>query len=284
MKRACFSLLIVFALGGSVFAHGQASSIPSAQPAPPPGTQEERGRTLLNEMVEALGGDAWRNRKNMVAKGRTAAFFQNRPNGMVIEYDYWRRFAASGQPDTERLGYLTDKSMILPGKKIDVVQIWTPTNGWEVTYKGKTELPKEQVQDFIRRKNHSIEAVIDTWLKQPGVMVISEGTTTVMRRIAEKVTVLSANNDAVTIEIDATTHLPLRRSFKWRNETYKDFDEDKEEYDDYHTVQGIPTAFTITRYKNDDMVNQRYFTKVEYDGDISNDLFDPDHVITKQKK
>jgi hypothetical protein len=32
------------------------------------------------------------------------------------------------------------------------------------------------------------------------------------------------------------------------------------------------------------MVNQRYFTKVEYDGDISNDLFDPDHVITKQKK
>ena len=46
------------------------------------------------------------------------------------------------------------------------------------------------------------------------MMILAEGTTMVERRMADKVTVLSANNDAVTIELDATTHLPLRRTFK----------------------------------------------------------------------
>ena len=63
-------------------------------------------------------------------------------------------------------------------------------------------------------------------------------------------------------QLDATTHLPLRRTFKYRNETFKDYDEDAETYDDYHTVQGIPTSFTITRYHDGDMSNQRFLTKV----------------------
>ena len=41
--------------------------------------------------------------------------------------------------------------------------------------------------------------------------------------------------------MDAQTHLPLRRSFEWRDPVYKDKNTDAEEYDDYHTVDGFPT-------------------------------------------
>jgi hypothetical protein len=283
MKRTTLCLLTLCALTIAPRAWSQAREIPSAQPAQPAGNEEQRGRTLLDEMVKALGGDAWLNRKDMQASGRTASFFHNEANPYVIEYDYWRRFPASGQPEAERLGFLTDKSAIFPGKKIDVVQVWTATNGYEVTYKGRTELPKDQVEDYERRKAHSIEAVVNTWLKTPGVMVISEGTSMVMRRIADKVTVLSPNNDAVTIELDANTHLPLRRTFQWRNPQFKDHDEDVEEYDDYHTIQGLPTSFMITRYHNGDMASQRYYVKVQYNLGIPNDMFDPDHIIVKKK-
>jgi hypothetical protein len=96
------------------------------------------------------------------------------------------------------------------------------------------------------------------------------------------VTILSANNDAVTLELDATSHLPLRRIFEWRNTTFKDFDEDREEYDDYHTVQGLPTAFTLTRYHNGDMASQRFLSKVEYNVGLSPDLFNPDILLKKK--
>ncbi|MCU1323308.1 MAG: hypothetical protein JWM43_2957 [Acidobacteriaceae bacterium] len=282
MKPA--ALLLILALAAPLYAHGQASEIPSAQQTLLPGqTQEQRGRILLDQMVAALGGDAWLHRKDMTVRGRTAAFFRGAPNGYVVEYSGNRQFAQDGKAEAERIGFITDKSMILPGKKIDIVQVWVDNQGYEVTFKGCVPLPKEQVEDYFRRRDHSIEAVIRIWLKQPGVIVIAEGTSMVERRLADKVSVLSANNDAVTIELDASTHLPLRRTFQWRNTQFKDHDEDAEQYDGYQTFQGLPTAMTLTRYHNGDMASQRFFSKVEYNSNLSPDLFNPDKLLKKKQ-
>ena len=174
--------------------------------------------------------------------------------------------------------------MIMPGKKTDVVHIWLDGHGYEVTYKGKTELPKEQVEGHYRNAAHSIEEIVHSWINAPGVMILAEGSGMVERRIADKVTVLTANNDAVTLELDATTHLPLRRTYQWRNPQFKDFDVEQETYDDYHTIQGLPTAMTITSYKNGDMTGQRFLTKVTYNLPVDPALFDPAVVIPKLKK
>jgi hypothetical protein len=281
--------LLLAALLAPTRLHAQASDIPSA--APPTAadlgqTSEQRGRALLDQMVAALGGPAWLNRTSMQLEGRTAAFFQGAPDPGVIEYHEIIRFpdpnAKPPLPEAERVGFLTERGMIMPGKKIDVVQIWKEGHGYEVTFKGQTDLPKDQVEEHYRRLAHSLEEVVDTWIKAPGVMVLAEGTGMVGRRIADKVTVLTANNDAVTIELDATTHLPLRRTFQWRNQQFKDFDEDTEEYDDYHTIQGLPTAMTITRSKNGDMVSQRFLTKVTYNVPLTPALFDPATLLPKK--
>lgn len=280
MKRLISTLL----LGGLVSVPVLAQS--DTQPPPPAAqdaqTQLQRGRQLLDQMVQALGGDAWLNRKDMQFHGRIASFFHGQPNGMVIEFDAWHQFPDAIHPEAIRIGFLTDKSMILPGKKIDVVQIWTGGKGYEVTYKGKTELPKDQVTDYYRRQAHSIEDVVHNWLKAPGVMVIYDGTSMVERHMVDEVTVLSANNDAVTIDLDANTHLPLRRTFEWRNPIYKDHDKDVEEYADYHTVQGLPTPYNITRYHNGDMVNQRFLTRVKYNTGLPPELFSQNKLLKKK--
>jgi hypothetical protein len=283
MKKVLLSvaLALVTAIPHSLW--GQASDIPSAAPVQPAGqTPEQRGHKLLDEMVEALGGDAWFHRRNVQEYGNLARFFRGAPTGIVVNFTATHQFPGDNRPEAERIGFITDKSMILPGKKIDVVQIWTGDIGYEITYKGKSALPRQQVEDYYRRRDHSIESVIRVWLKAPDVVVISEGNTMVERRLADKVTVLSANNDAVTIDLDATSHLPLRRTFKWRNETFKDFDEDAEEYDDYHLVQGLPTAYTLTRYHNGDMNSQTFFTKFAYDVDLPPDTFTQEILIKKK--
>jgi hypothetical protein len=282
MKRLVFLLTVLMAMGAGR-AWAQARDIPSAAPTQMTGTPEQQGKKLLDDMVFALGGPAWLDRHNMQVWGRTAQFFRGEPNGLGTEYTGWRRFQTPTQVAAERIGFLTDKSMILPGKKIDVIQLWTNGHGYELTYKGRTEIPKEIVEDYDRRMKHSIETVVKEWSKAPGVMILSEGTAMVDRRVVDKVTVLSADNDAVTIEMDATTHLPTKRSFKWRNEQFKDLDEDSETYDDYHLVDGLPTAYNTTRYKNGEIVNQKFLTKVMYNQDLSPDLFNPDVLPVKKK-
>src|SRR5262249_54068995 len=159
------------------------------------------------------------NRHNLRVLGHAGRFFQGAPNGIVIDFTATRQFANGDRPDAERIGFITDKSMIFPGKKIDIVQIWINNTGHEVTYKGNTTLPKSQRRDYHRRQAPPIESIYRVWLKSPGVMVIDEGSTMVERRLAERVSILSANNDAVTIDIDDATHLPRRRTFQWRNKT-----------------------------------------------------------------
>ncbi|MBB5344549.1 hypothetical protein [Tunturibacter empetritectus] len=273
-----------FGLGTTQALWSQASEIPSAAPVMPAGqTPEQRGRKLMDEMVEALGGDAWLHRRNMRELGHVGRFFRGTPTGIVIDFTSTRQFATANRFEALRVGFITDKSILLPGKKIDIVQIWTAGKGYEVTYKGRTELPKDQVTDFYRRQEHSVEAVVNTWLKAPGVVVVYEGTSMVERQLAEKVSILSADNDGVTLYLDATTHLPLRRTFEWRNETFKDFDEDAEEYADYHTIQGLPTALTISRYHNGDLASQTFLLKVEYDVDAPPDMFNPDVLLKKKQ-
>jgi hypothetical protein len=284
MKQVVLSIAIGLLTAAAPPLLAQARDIPSAGPTHASDqTQDERGRKLLDQMLEALGGDAWLHRKNVKELGHLARFFRGTPTGIVVDFTTIHQFADGDRPEAQRIGFITDKSMILPGKKIDVVQIWAANTGHEVTYKGNVTLPQDQIDDYFRRQDHSIESIFRVWLKSPGVMVVAEGSTMVERRLTERISILSANNDAVTLDIDATTHLPRRRTFEWRNATFKDHDEDAEEYDDWHTIQGLPTAFTLTRYHNGDMASQTFFSKIEYDVDLPPGTFDP-NVLLKKKQ
>jgi hypothetical protein len=280
MTRPFTTIILAAALFAStpqLFA--QAGDIPSAAPISPSGqTPEERGRALIELMITSLGGDGWLNRTTIYQEGHNAAFFHGQPNPGVVDFREYHRLASPpGQPDQ------TEADRVEFTKKRDVVQVWTPTAGFEITYKGNNPLPEEQVTDTLRRRAHSIESVVHTWIKAKDTVILYEGTSMVERHMTDKVSILAANNDAITIELDATSHLPLRRTFQWRNEKFKDYDEDSEEYDDYHPVQGLPTPLTITRYRNGDMITQRYITKTEYNVAFAPAMFDPTQLLKPKK-
>ena len=230
----------------------------------------KQARAALDLMVQALGGEAWLNMKNQMREGRTAAFYHGNPSGGTTEYWEFHEW-----PDHDRVEYT---------KHRDVVQFYIGRQGWEVTYRGKSPLPQEQVDDFLRRRDHSIETVIKVWLKDPSTITVYEGQRMAARHLAEQVTLISANNEAVTILMDTQTHLPLRRTFEWRDPLYKDKNLDAEEYDGYHVMDGFPTAFTVTRFKNEDMISQKFLVHVAYNQSLASDFWDVDTVTHRIKK
>jgi type II secretory pathway pseudopilin PulG len=230
----------------------------------------KKARAVLDQMVQALGGPAWLNMKNVMRQGQVAAFFHGRPDVGTTEYFEFHQW-----PDHDRTEFT---------KHRDVVQFYIGRTGEEVTYKGKAALPQEQVDDFLRRRDHSIETVIKKWLPDPNTILVYEGQRLAERHLADQVTLISAQNEAVTIQMDTQTHLPLRRTFQWRDPVYKDKNTDAEEYDDYHDMDGFPTAFTISRYKNDDEVRQYYLLHVKYNQDLPADFWDVDGTAKRIKK
>jgi hypothetical protein len=230
----------------------------------------QQARKALDAMVQALGGDAWLNLKNEEREGHIAAFFHGQPDvGTTLfwEFHAW--------PDSDRLEYT---------KHRDVVQLYLGRVGTEVTYKGAKPLPVEQVDDYLRRRDHSIETAVKVWLKDPKTILIYEGQRMSERHLAEQVTLISADNESITIQTDVQTHLPLSRTFQWRDPVYKDKNTDREEYADYHTVNGLPMSYSITRMKNDEMVRQLYIDKVSFNQNLPADIFSIDAAVKKIKK
>lgn len=274
-QRNITSLLL---LGVAITLHAQQQpqdkreeNIRVTQPATSDGIDDAKGRAVLAAMYTALGGDRWIHRGDYVLKGHTSSFYKGQSTG-VNDYLLFHHALPNGSYQ-DRLE-LT--------RKRDIVQVWTPTEGVEVTYKGRKTLPIEQQEDYRRRSHYTLDAISAVWLKQPDLLVIYGGTAVVARRQVDTVTLVDKNNDSVQIDVEQGTHLPLRRIFKFRNNTYKDFDEDVEEYSDYHDVDGIPTPYVTTRYFNGDMVSQRFVEEMSYKPvDVS--LFAPGAPIGKHK-
>jgi hypothetical protein len=153
-----------------------------------------------------------------------------------------------------------------------------------VTYKGKAPLPQEQVDDTLRRRDHSIETAVKVWLNDPRTILIYEGQRLAARHLADQVTLISAENEAVTILMDVQTHLPLCRTFQWRDPVYKDKNLDAEEYDDYHTIDGLPTPFTITRFKNNEMTREYFLVHASYNQELPADFWSVDAAERRIKK
>ena len=280
MKRSLQVLLLL--LPGCVLAsaaQGQTTpgtpkreeNIVVTQPAPGDGVDEAKARNALNSMYTALGGERWLRRGDYILHGRTSSFYKNAPTG-VGEYVQYHHVLQDG----------SFEDRIELGKKRDVVQLWTQTEGVEVTYKGRKALPTKDQTDYFRRAKYSLDAIANVWLKEPELLLIYGGTAVVARREVERVTLIDKNNDSVEVDMERSTHLPLRRIFKFRNDTYKDFDEDLEEYSDFHDIGGIPVPYVTTRYFNGDMVAQRFVESLEWKP-VDPALFDANAPLGKHK-
>ena len=99
----------VFAVGLAVLMLAWPVRTPSQAPAQ---TTEDEGaknarqaRAVLDAMVQALGGDAWLNMKNVERQGQVAAFFHGRPDLGTTEYFEFHQW-----PDHDRIEYTKHRS------------------------------------------------------------------------------------------------------------------------------------------------------------------------------
>jgi hypothetical protein len=85
---------------------------------------------------------------------------------------------------------------------------------------------------------------------------------------------MNARNESVTLWIDDHTHLPIKKSYSWRDPSDNLRNVEDEVYDNYKPVQGIMTPHSVTRYMNGDMSNQRFVNTISYNQNPPDSLFE----------
>src|ERR1700730_18800319 len=141
------SLLAAFSLIALAF--GQANtSAPgtSAQGIPVDQENVRKARVLLDQMIDALGGNAYLNIEDVSQEGRSYGFHLGQSEGVGVLF--WRFYKF---PDKERIE-LT--------KKRDVAYVYRGDKGFEITYKGTRSEDRKAVSDYMMCGEISLDLVL----------------------------------------------------------------------------------------------------------------------------
>ena len=251
--RNIFALLLLAAFAAAQDSSGTPSTADQESAA--------KARSLVEEGIKALGGDAYLTWRTQTSQGRSYSFHHGEPNSLGTLFWRFKQY-----PDKDRLE-LT--------KKRDIFEIFNGNKGWEVTFRGVRELEdKVELQPYMRRRHYALDTIFREWIHEPGVAFFYEGRTIAAQQQTDQVTIMNSKNEAVTLNFDVNTHLPVRKSFTWRDPTDKERNVEEEIYDNYRNIQGIITPFDLTRTYNGDMAFQSFLTVATYNQDLSASLFD----------
>lgn len=220
-----------------------------------------KAKAILDAGIQALGGQAYLNWQEQSQEGRAYSFHHGEANSLGTLFWRFRVY-----PDKERVE-LT--------KKRDVIEVFNGDKGFEITYKGARDMdPKEELEPYLRRHHYGLDIVLRDWLKQPGIALFYEGQTVAAEKETDQVTIMNNKNEAVTLNFDINTHLPVRKSFTWRDPADQQRNTEEEIYDNYRLVQGIMTPFDVTRFYNGDMSAQSFLTSASYNQPVPDNFFD----------
>jgi hypothetical protein len=272
MKHLLLTVALAFAMaicvrGAPLAAAQAAAQAPSNSAAatkssiPPDQENARQARALLDQAIQALGGKAYLNAHDMEQEGRTYSFYHGNPtsNGVL----FWRFVE---YPNKERIE-LT--------KQRDVAYVYIGNKGYELTFKGPHAMENKDLEDYLRRRRFSLDTMLREWINDPGVALFYNGEALAGNLAAKQVTLINAKDEAVSLFLDPDTHLPIKKSFTWRDPVDRFRNQEEEIYDNYRLVQGVMTPYNFTRYFNGDMQSERFVTAAHFDQGLDEAMFDP---------
>lgn len=220
-----------------------------------------KAKAILHQAIEALGGQTYLTIRDREQQGRGYGFHGGRPTGSGGLFWSFSEF-----PDKERVELTKER---------DIAELYVGNKGYEITYKGPHPIEKKDLDDYLRRRRFSLDTILRAWVNDASVVLLFEGNAIAAQHPAFKVTLINAQNEGVTLFLDTQTHLPVKKSFEWRDPVDRQKNLEEEVYENYRSVSGIMAPFNVTRYFNGDMASQRFLNSVTINQGLDERMFDP---------
>jgi hypothetical protein len=245
----------------------------SAQSPPPAApqtaeTRQARAKRVVNEALDALGGYAFLTMDDRVETGRSYSFDNGKLSGTILTTIYTRYLpAVPGKVE------VLEKDAF--GKQDESTSglLYTKEASWDYTFHGARSLEDQRLTEHNENVLHNIFYILRQRLKEPGMILYSQGADLWENRAVEVVDITDADNNTVTVYFSKTDKFPVRQTFRRRNTTYNDFDTETTLYAKYHESSGIDWPMDIRRDRNGVKIYEMYTDSVEINKSLKDSVF-----------
>jgi hypothetical protein len=230
-------------------------------------THEERAKRVIEEAVQALGGEAFLHMQDRVESGRAYSFYNNQISGLSIATIYTRYLPpVPGKVEVrEREAYGKDQK--------SGATLFREDGAWEITFRGARPMDDQRYDDYQDSTLHDVMYILRQRLNEPGMDFYSQGSDIFDNEPVEIVDITDAENRTVTVYFSQFTKLPIRQMFKRRNPLYKDLDQEVTLFAKYRDVGGVMWPWNIRRDRNGEKIYEMYSDSVQINQDLKDDLF-----------
>jgi hypothetical protein len=238
---------------------------------------EQRGKKIIGDAIQALGGDNFLKMEDRIERGRAYSFYRDNISGRDVATIYTRYITVpAGQSGT----FVGQRERQAFGKDEDYSVLFTEKGGWEITWRGTKELPKDRVDRYRETTLRNIFYILRQRLHEPGLIFESRGSDVFDNQPVDIVDVTDSQDRVVTVYFHQSTKLPVRQSYKRFNPETKEQDEEVTLFSRYREVNGIQWPLQIHRERNGEKVYEIFSETVQFNRDLADDIFSlpPDGV------
>lgn len=244
--------------------------------------KEQRGGKIVQEVIQALGGDRFRTMQDRLETGRAYSFYREKLSGLSQTKIFTRYLT---RPEPPQPGYIGVRIRQTLGKKDEAAVVFLEDEkGWDITYRGARPISEEEVKRFYESQLRNVFYIFRMRMGEPGMIVEHQGTEVVDNQPADILDITDSDNRVVTVWVHQTTRLPIRqRAFRRQ---FGGLDEEVTHFSKYRDVgDSIQWPYAWLRTKNGEKVFELFSHTVEVNQNFTDELFtiSSDTKILKKK-
>jgi hypothetical protein len=230
-------------------------------------TAHERGKRVVYEALQAVGGKAYLAMEDRVETGRAYSFFRQELQGLDVARIYTRYVTpVPGKPSVlERQSFGKDESSGV---------LFNRDGAWEISFRGSRMLEPKRAVNWRDGTLRNIFYILRQRLDEPAMDFYSRGSDRYENLPVEIVDITDADGLTVTVYFSQSNKLPQRQLLKRRNPEYKDFDTEETIFAKYRDVGGgVMWPYNIRRSRNGEKLYEIYSENVQINKGLRDDQF-----------
>ena len=243
-----------------------------------PEASAAKARELIQRSIQAMGGPAYLEVKDITRTGRYSAIEHSGAVMGTLQITDLVKL-----PDKERLQYSykiyygLDAPGPFPipmGKKGSSFEVRNGDTGWVLGAGGVVDMAADGLARIRLNRRKDIHLLFRTRLNDPALAFRYTGQEVVDLKLVDGIEITDADRFITRIAFEHSTHFPIRSIFQFRDPEFdNDRVEDRDYYGNYRPIQGVMTALQILHEHNGYQTSQVFYETVKYNTGLSDSLF-----------
>jgi hypothetical protein len=220
-----------------------------------PDESEAKAKQVLQQLIDALGGQVYLQVRESDCTGRLSEFNRNSQTanaqfdyGYIGFHDLWK------YPDRNRTEYELKGNRVaaffaagdMPTKRGKIIDIYAGDKGWVLDKGGVEEETASAIAQFQEQVKTDFDNLLRFRLKEDGLIFRYGGSDLVDLKMVDWVEIVDRYEVTYRAAVDRETHLPRRVFVIKRNEATRERTEEDNIFANFRVVDGVKMPMEIT--------------------------------------